>query len=1033
MGDMGNQDRTKSLPKLIQEDGKTLESSEESAFVPEMDAEGNVSSSQPTSKNEESILTTVTRPKRFGKKKIVYSPSNSEGSGKDAKLNKRRDDVAKGNHRLRLTQNQNDESTTSVGCERCDTTCYFLEDNGSQGWNLKILTGNEASKSQPIVNIFSSPPGQSRKRKFQQPLDSPPNSPKLLHNKSTLNYREYPGKNRTSEPPICQMCQRILSSSLDLQPSDCLDCPFICYSKFPTRESLRWHIIKVHLICGCRNDKPHAKTINIDCPLSCNCPICDEELSVENSLQNHVFSVHDIVNFSDRRPPDEPAYLTVPQDLFTRKCRSTWGNRQKGRNGSFICDICAIKFSSVRDLFHHFNKKNHTNYVEYLKTLGRIPRELDADEPIVDLPQSSLKRLRNPNEPETCQLSPKKLVRGDPELPTIILASEECDAAMEDYLLQIKNHQERLKSATPDDSLEDYREYEYLELDDSDESPKTVTLFSTDSSELPEDPKDPPPSSESILESLLTPDITATDSTASEESKFPSITYQTSQKSPRKSPKIIQDSRTFDEKTLLYLEKLQKDHKSLIKVRSMLISNKHSTQSILDTKPDLKIKSLKLPPDLVPLPSRKIPAHETEKETSPRCPRCKKLFDSAIDLAKHRILVRELADNKNPALKCVECHRYFQSHHILHTHKYLVHNDDSGIHICDNCCKILTTISMVNDHQCITVPSFNCKTCIKTFESSKKLLLHNQAHHLEGSGPHSCPICQKNFLTESMMTRHMEDICSNNSKMTDITENNNNGRDTDRNLVKDTSKLHRCNVCQYLSATSEELLEHLEKIHALEACKLCSKVFGRDEILHHIMMDHLLSRNETEHVSEDKDVITNAKRFVTASQEDIMISVFEYSRYEKHSQPFEVLCLKCLKRCPDTHSYQYHNAEDHDPFCILCNQKFDQVSEAFKHKNEVHQSVENYIWVVSRILLSLSDFREGEEEFMIDLLEEKTKTTQAEGQQEVVSELLKEKMETTHEKAEGKTEIVGDSIEGFGGNLEIFVFDTAGDLWETVE
>ncbi|XP_011305799.1 zinc finger protein 423 [Fopius arisanus] len=822
------------------------------------------------------------------------------------------------------------DNTSTPGVERNN---LFLDDNDSEAWNGDINDG--------VIDTFDFLPEPSPKNRppTPEPLDS--------YGSSKIHGREKPpGPWENDSIPLprphCRMCRQIFDSLSYDPTSPSLKCPFECYVRFSSFESLQRHVTYVHVTCRCTKEDLYGDVINCSGypRKDYSCPMCSEKFSLYRPLEQHLYSIHKIPNISEINRRDLPAcYATVPENLIARRWPKSCSTRM---SRGFVCDFCAIKFPSVKELFRHFNK-GHTN------SIRRVPTSISRLK--FHMKHQKTKGLSLPDQWPLSKLSSneksKRRLTAEMKKPSATGDSDDCEAAMDDYLLQIKNNQEKVKEFTPGDSPEDYEEYEFLEMEIPEEAPSSTKDFPEPEESLasPELPKD----SDSLLRNLLTPDVTSTDSTASEESKsVPTL---------KKPPKIIQDSRNFDLETSLYLEKLQKDHKSLVTTVSRIEVKKNSVK---DVERQTISKILPIPSKLQERDPKKNPSRNKSKGKSLRsCPRCKKVFNTVGDLAKHLSLIQKINESSPEALSpvrevlsCPECLKPFRSQNILLTHKYLVHRDDSGIHICDNCCKILTSISMVNNHLCITATSFTCRGCNQVFKSSEELLFHNQKNHLEDSGTHACPACQKNFLTKSMMNRHILENCD--VQGSDDGENNNNDRDADRNWMDDV-KSHRCDVCQSLWETSDELIQHLETIHDLKSCRLCSRWVHSHQILNHVM-SHVLDREEDggKGGGTGGDIKDGTRRFIAEYSKDFVTSVLQYSRY-RLEESGGVLCSQCQQRFDNSHTYKCHYVETHDLFCVLCNRRFGDVLEAFEHKNSVHQSAEIYMWVADKILLALAE------------------------------------------------------------------------------
>ncbi|XP_034937815.1 zinc finger protein Xfin-like isoform X2 [Chelonus insularis] len=181
-----------------------------------------------------------------------------------------------------------------------------------------------------------------------------------------------------------------------------------------------------------------------------------------------------------------------------------------------------------------------------------------------------------------------------------------------------------------------------------------------------------------------------------------------------------------------------------------------------------------------------ISENNTEKnfhELRKTCKRCNREFDSIRELSKHFYLVHEDPSDSQPPRTstptpttstvttltttvsgerrthdwfCLHCSQRFKMLQSYIRHRYFVHDDESMVHICENCCKILTSLEMVNLHVCSNVTSWTCKQCNESFPSSIALRLHNTEKHYELPGPHICPTCEKKFLTKTMLLRHVQ-------------------------------------------------------------------------------------------------------------------------------------------------------------------------------------------------------------------------------------------------------------------------------------
>ncbi|XP_008550259.1 uncharacterized protein LOC103573125 [Microplitis demolitor] len=104
--------------------------------------------------------------------------------------------------------------------------------------------------------------------------------------------------------------------------------------------------------------------------------------------------------------------------------------------------------------------------------------------------------------------------------------------------------------------------------------------------------------------------------------------------------------------------------------------------------------------------------------------------------------------------QCLHCKLSFKIFRAYSNHLFFEHNDESLVHICENCDEILTSIDKVNRHICVNVSSWSCKLCEEKFATSMEFRAHNTKKHFEVAEPNLCLGCGKKFLTHYMVLRH---------------------------------------------------------------------------------------------------------------------------------------------------------------------------------------------------------------------------------------------------------------------------------------
>ncbi|CAD6209023.1 GSCOCG00003670001-RA-CDS [Cotesia congregata] len=106
--------------------------------------------------------------------------------------------------------------------------------------------------------------------------------------------------------------------------------------------------------------------------------------------------------------------------------------------------------------------------------------------------------------------------------------------------------------------------------------------------------------------------------------------------------------------------------------------------------------------------------------------------------------------------QCVHCKLSFKIFRAFSNHLFFEHNDESLIHICENCHEILTNLDQINKHLCVNVTSWTCKLCDLKFQSGFEFRNHNTQKHYELFEPSVCLACGKKFLTHYMLMRHVK-------------------------------------------------------------------------------------------------------------------------------------------------------------------------------------------------------------------------------------------------------------------------------------
>ncbi|XP_076239990.1 uncharacterized protein LOC143182687 [Calliopsis andreniformis] len=352
-----------------------------------------------------------------------------------------------------------------------------------------------------------------------------------------------------------------------------------------------------------------------------------------------------------------------------------------------------------------------------------------------------------------------------------------------------------------------------------------------------------------------------------------------------------------------------------------------------------------------------------------------KIHERAIS----KIIKKNNAIEKNRKWRCDPCKENFALIRNYLRHKYYYHNDESVVHICDNCNKVLTSVAMVNIHICTSVNSWSCKRCNLTFGNGISLTQHNISHHFETAGPHVCEVCKLNFLTTYMLQRHtfthsaiadssnisnsidlsVKDNLSHNLNDTnnaeienkieeqtecvndkDITCINKNVKDlnetneapkiqseanTISNVISlpcDDDELFKCKLCNIICLTKIQMKVHLEKWHNIkvEMCQLCSDLYILEEITKHLIDRHV--------ILDDSDF-----------QEDT-VNIQATNEKVKDFQN-DIVRILGLKRLLSLYEYQrFDNVPENKCFnCVSCVQEFSNVQAYKIHYLKCHDTI----------------------------------------------------------------------------------------------
>ncbi|ELV14250.1 PR domain zinc finger protein 16 [Tupaia chinensis] len=166
------------------------------------------------------------------------------------------------------------------------------------------------------------------------------------------------------------------------------------------------------------------------------------------------------------------------------------------------------------------------------------------------------------------------------------------------------------------------------------------------------------------------------------------------------------------------------------------------------------------------------PALSLTEEPTFRCDECDELFQSKLDLRRHKkyacgsvgaALYEGLADELKPeglssggsgqTHECKDCERMFPNKYSLEQHM-IIHTEERE-YKCDQCPKAFNWKSNLIRHQMShdSGKRFECENCVKVFTDPSNLQRHIRSQHV-GARAHACPDCGKTFATSSGLKQH---------------------------------------------------------------------------------------------------------------------------------------------------------------------------------------------------------------------------------------------------------------------------------------
>ncbi|XP_011300439.1 PR domain zinc finger protein 10 isoform X2 [Fopius arisanus] len=138
--------------------------------------------------------------------------------------------------------------------------------------------------------------------------------------------------------------------------------------------------------------------------------------------------------------------------------------------------------------------------------------------------------------------------------------------------------------------------------------------------------------------------------------------------------------------------------------------------------------------------------------SSHKCTMCYKRFATKVRLQQH-YLVHGAEDQK--PLPCNVCFKRFMNNSALSCH-LKTHREDKQIFECPMCCKLFNQVLQLKDHietHRNDDKTFTCSHCPRTFTKYSVIRKHIRAHHCERK--HKCQFCVKRFPTIDKLRMHL--------------------------------------------------------------------------------------------------------------------------------------------------------------------------------------------------------------------------------------------------------------------------------------
>ena len=225
--------------------------------------------------------------------------------------------------------------------------------------------------------------------------------------------------------------------------------------------------------------------------------------------------------------------------------------------------------------------------------------------------------------------------------------------------------------------------------------------------------------------------------------------------------------------------------------------------------------------------------HSHKSNQNYKCESCDKSFFKEQKLKLHIYIVHE----GKTASKCELCGKMFLIEVSLKRHIKLAHEGNAPCQ-CELCGKSFLKARRLKLHlqKVHESYSYKCEKCDNTFSSLKSLKMHNRIDH---GGNYKCEFCAQYFINEMGMNVHIAHVHKGHKNYINARKQRKQKHllRNPQNTASKEEKKHKCNICNKYFIRQWYLTKHIESIHEglkQYKCEYCEKSYGQSsELTYH--------------------------------------------------------------------------------------------------------------------------------------------------------------------------------------------------------